>query len=100
MAIGKETAEFKALEPTPTDSLPLKQSRRAQEQNQESNQYSDEDSLRIVHPASVAPPSEPVQDNARGAESPERDALDDSINETKAISHLVSTGYCKVKKDC
>jgi len=88
VAIEKESSEPKASEPTLTNSLPLKQSKRAQEQGQESTPHSDEDKIPNA-PASTVPPSELEQDIACGVEIRERDALDDVIDDTKAISHLV-----------
>ncbi|KAJ5527587.1 hypothetical protein N7513_011746 [Penicillium frequentans] len=85
---NKTPAENKALGPTPSDSLPLKQPKRAQEQGQVSTQRSDEDSVPDVPPVSTTPPSGLVQDIVCDAETRERDALDDLIDETKAISHL------------
>jgi DNA polymerase IV len=78
-------------EPASSNSLPLKQSKRAQEQDQGSTQRSHEDSFPVALPASIALPSEPVQNIIRHEETRERDALDDLIDDTRAISHLVNT---------
>ncbi|KAJ5635824.1 DNA polymerase family X [Penicillium longicatenatum] len=75
-------------EPASSNSLPLKQSKRAQEQDQGSTQRSHEDSSPVALPASTALISEPVQNIIRDEETRERDALDDLIDDTRAISHL------------
>lgn len=82
--------------PRPHDSLPLKKSRREQEQLDlnisQVSANSDLDTAHVVGAMSEAP-CEPVDDGAKetAENAHNRDALDDIIDETKALSHLVST---------
>ncbi|KAJ6006224.1 hypothetical protein N7451_004168 [Penicillium sp. IBT 35674x] len=85
---NKTSVEHKALGPIPSDSLPLKLSKRAQEQGQDLTQHSDEDNVPDVPPVSTTPSSGLVQDIVCDAETRERDVLDSLIDETRAISHL------------
>lgn len=72
-----------ATQPIHTDSLPLKLSRRTRQKSPETSQSNNETAP--VEP----PPSQPAQETEDGADTRERDSLDDIIDETKAVRHLV-----------
>ncbi|KAJ5740662.1 hypothetical protein N7493_000534 [Penicillium malachiteum] len=69
-------------EPEPAASLPVKKSKRELEQNQEASQTS------TVENHLVALSAAPAQEIEQSGTSRERDALDDLIDESRAINHL------------
>ncbi|KAJ6036316.1 hypothetical protein N7540_000595 [Penicillium herquei] len=69
-------------EPDFPASLPVKKSKREQDQNQESSQRS------TVENDVVAPSAAPTQEIDQNATRRERDALDDLIDESRMINHL------------
>ena len=76
------------IEPEPTGSLPLKKSTREQLQNPESTQDSVAERAPTPQPAVTAADTSAMEID-ESSPSRERDAFDDIIDESKAMSHLV-----------
>lgn len=76
------------IEPESTGSLPLKKSTRELQQNPESTQAS-VDARAPTPPPAVPAPVVSALEIDESSPSRERDAFDDIIDESKAMSHLV-----------